>query len=65
MTLNLETLTLAHGAHDRREQGVCLMEAVAWWAGKEHTDHPPCVSPVASALDLFTAMLHPAVPNGV
>ena len=25
------------------------MEAVAWFAGREHTDHPPCVSPVIGA----------------
>lgn len=43
---DLDTLELAHGAHDRREDGVCLLEAVAWVAGEEHTDHPTCSSPV-------------------
>jgi hypothetical protein len=47
--LNLDTLTLARGAHGLRDDGVCLMEAVAWWAGEEHTDHPACVSPVLGA----------------
>jgi hypothetical protein len=45
-TIDLDTLTLTRGWHATRGQGVCLMEAVAWWAGQEHTDHPPCVSPV-------------------
>ena len=45
-TLDIDTVVLAKGAHDSREDGVCLLEAVAWWAGKAHTDHPPCVSPV-------------------
>lgn len=44
--LNLDTLHLAAGAHDDRYEGVCLLEAVAWFAGREHTDAPPCVSPV-------------------
>jgi len=44
--LDLTTLHLEHGAHDNRRQGVCLLEAVAWFASREHTDRPPCVSPV-------------------
>jgi len=49
VTIDLDALVLAKGSHDDREQGVCLMEAVAWFAGQEHTDHPPCVSPVLAA----------------
>ena len=49
MSIDLDALVLAKGSHDDREQGVCLMEAVAWFAGQEHTDHPPCVSPVLAA----------------
>lgn len=45
-TLNLDTLRLELGEHDTRDEGVCLMEAVAWWAGEPHTDEPLCVSPV-------------------
>lgn len=26
-----------------------LLEAVAWWAGEPHSDHPACVSPVLAA----------------
>jgi len=48
-TLDLDALVLAKGAHDTRSEGVCLMEAVAWFAGRDHTDHPICVSPVLGA----------------
>lgn len=33
-----------HGAHDGREEGMCVMEAVAYIAGEPHSDHPACVS---------------------
>src|SRR5262245_59576372 len=46
VTIDLASLHLAVGEHDERDEGVCLLEAVAWFAGQEHTDHPPCVCPV-------------------
>jgi hypothetical protein len=42
----LGKLSLKKGSHDRRRDGVCAMEAAAWLAGREHSDAPPCVSPV-------------------
>ncbi len=45
-TLNLETLVLDSRSHSSREKGVCLLEAVAWYAGEDHSDMPACVSPV-------------------
>ena len=48
-TLNLDTLVLARGKHDRPEEGACLMEAVSWLAGEPWSDHPTCVSPVIGA----------------
>ena len=42
--LDLNTITLGKGSHDDRDDGVCLLEAVAWWADEEHTDDPRCVS---------------------
>ena len=48
-TLDLETLILATGAHNDRSDGLCLLEAVAWWSGETHTDHPACVSPILGA----------------
>ena len=45
----LATLKLAKGSHKTPQDGVCLMEAVAWVRGIAHTDHPPCVCPVLGA----------------
>ena len=50
--INLDTITLAHGGHRTRDQGVCLLEAVAWWADEAHTDHPACVSPVLTSFGI-------------
>jgi len=36
--MDLETLVLEHGAHESRENGVCLMEAVSWFAGEPHSE---------------------------
>ena len=47
---DLDAITLARGAHDRRTDGVCVMEAVAWRAGEDHSDRPECASPVIAAL---------------
>ena len=44
--VDLDAIRLDRGGHDTRDQGVCLLEAISWFAGEEHTDHPPCVSPV-------------------
>ena len=44
-----DTITLAKGAHKDRSDGLCLLEAVAWFAGEPHSDHPACVSPVLAA----------------
>ena len=40
----LETLRLESGGHEKRTDGVCVMEAVAWFAGEPHSDHPECAS---------------------
>jgi hypothetical protein len=40
---------LAHGAHASPDDGLCLLEAVAWIRGITHTDHPPCVAPILGA----------------
>ena len=58
---DLDAITLASGAHDRRTDGMCVMEAVAWWAGEDHSDHPECVSPVIGA---FLRSWNDALPDG-
>ena len=60
MSIDLGTITLAKGGHETRDQGVCLMEAVAWWAGKDHTDRPPCV---ASVLGGYGRNLNDCLPD--
>ena len=45
----VDSITLLHGTHDKRKEGVCAMEAVAWMAGEKHTDHPACVSTILVA----------------
>ena len=47
--LDLNTLTLTHGPHALRRDGVCLAEAVAWWAGEPHSDHPACADTTLGA----------------
>ena len=46
----LNDITLTHGAHTSPDDGMCVMEAAAWIAGEEWTDHPACVSPILAAL---------------
>ena len=48
--LNLiEGITLQHGMHADFKAGMCLLEATAWIAGEEWSDHPSCVCPVLAA----------------
>jgi hypothetical protein len=46
--LDLETLVLLRGAHPPND-GLCLMEAVAYIAGEPHSDRPQCACPVLGA----------------
>jgi len=48
-TMNIETITLSHGAHRSRDAGTCAMEAVAWLAGEPHSDSPACTCSVVAA----------------
>jgi hypothetical protein len=60
-TLDLDTLTLTHGSHSNRDEGVCLLEAVAWYAGEDHSDMPSCVSMV---LCTYGTRLNDVLPHG-
>ncbi|MGL5909597.1 MAG: hypothetical protein ACRCZP_06325, partial [Phycicoccus sp.] len=42
----LDGIYLARGAHGTPAAGMCLMEAVAYVRGVDHTDRPACVSTV-------------------
>jgi hypothetical protein len=52
-TFDLETLKLTTGSHEDREAGVCIMEAVAWFANEPHSDHPRCACPVLTRFGIW------------
>jgi hypothetical protein len=43
---DLNTITLAKGGHDNPDDGMCVMEAVAYFAKLPFSDRPECVSTV-------------------
>jgi hypothetical protein len=45
----MDHIVLSHGAHETRGHGVCLLEAVAWFANEKHSDAPECACPVIAA----------------
>jgi hypothetical protein len=45
----LARIRLELGSHAERSDGLCAMEAVAWFADEPHSDSPKCASPVAAA----------------
>jgi hypothetical protein len=49
MQIEIETLRLRSGGHKSPEDGMCVMEAVAFVAGEPHSDHPECACPIISA----------------
>ena len=49
MKLDLETLELKVGAHSSPNDGMCVMEAVAYIAREPWSDHPVCVSPAIAS----------------
>jgi hypothetical protein len=53
--------SLKHGAHEKNDEGnACVMEAVAYVAGRPWSDSPPCVSPVIAA---FMRNWNDSLPN--
>lgn len=48
MRQTLDTLTLDKGSHESPAHGMCIMEAVAYFAGEQHSDAPRCVCPIVS-----------------
>lgn len=47
--VDLDSIRLSYGGHESREEGMCLLEAVAFVAGEPHTDNPQCVCPTLAA----------------
>jgi len=50
---DLKTFTFGRGSHETREDGLCVMEAVAYLAGEKHSDHPQCASVVITKLAIW------------
>ena len=49
MTIDIDTITLASGAHNPNDTEMCVMEAASLLAGEKWSDHPQCASPVIAA----------------
>jgi hypothetical protein len=71
-TLDLEALHLDEGSHANPEDGMCVMEAVAYVAGEPFSDHPECASPILGSFlrswndglpDADRQMLKPYIPR--
>ena len=57
----MSNYTLTHGSHANREEGMCLMEAVAYLAGEPHTYAPECACPV---LTEYAIVINDAMGDG-
>jgi hypothetical protein len=71
---SIEEIILQSGAHTSPNEGMCVMEAVAYFAGEPFSDHPDCVCPVIGAFlrswndgvdDAFRQRLKPYIPRVV
>jgi hypothetical protein len=49
----LKSFTFSVGSNLTREDGMCLMEAVSYLAGEEHTDTPKCASPIITNIAIY------------
>lgn len=56
----LDVFDISQGHHALQQEGMCAMEAVAWVAGLEHSDRPPCTSPVIAS---FVRELNDRIPT--
>jgi hypothetical protein len=46
---NLKSFTVTTGSHGSPEEGMCVMELVAYMAGEPHSDAPQCACPTIAA----------------
>jgi hypothetical protein len=68
----LAGIVLLRGSHETQEEGMCLLEAVAYVAGEEHTDRPICVDTLLAEMgrelndllpDDLRQLLMPVIPD--
>jgi hypothetical protein len=57
------TIVLERGSHTTPDEGMCLLEAVAFIAGEDFSDNPECVSPVLAELGRALNDLLPDKPR--
>ena len=55
-------LRLSEGSHKSASEGVCFMEAIAFFEGLPHSDHPECACPV---LTEYGIRLNDGMPDDV
>ena len=47
-----DSVAFEKGNHGSRDEGLCVMEAAASFAGERHTDQPACASPTLTVSSL-------------
>jgi len=47
--MNIENLVLTKGSHKTSDDGMCVMEAVAYFNNEPHSDKPQCACPVLTS----------------
>jgi hypothetical protein len=57
-----EEVKLSAGSHSGREEGMCVMELVAFYAGEPHGDNPECACPVLGA---YARRLNDCMPDDI
>ena len=50
MSYDWKSFQFTNGSHGTRAQGMCVMEAVAYVAGEDHSDHPECAGGLVTRL---------------
>ncbi len=53
MSYDWKAFQFGSGSHGSREDGMCVMECVAYIAGEEHTDQPACACPLITQLAIW------------
>jgi hypothetical protein len=69
---SIQEISLSIGSHSTRDEGLCFMEMVSWFAGEEHSDQPACACPVLTGYgiglndrmpdDVRNKLLKPLIP---
>ncbi len=54
INFNDYAIKLSAGNHNTPQDGMCIMECVAYIEGEKHTDHPKCADPVITTFAMKT-----------